>query len=94
MIINCLSNDILKSENDIIRANALRTLTKIIDEQYVQSLEKFVKQALNDKSEHVVSAALVSMIELYKRGGASAEIVKKSISELQEKMFNNKDGFV
>jgi len=35
MIINCLSNDILKSENDIIRANALRTLTKIIDEQYV-----------------------------------------------------------
>lgn len=53
-----------------------------------------MKQALNDKSDHVVSAALVSMIELYKRGGASAEIVKKSISELQEKMFSNKEGFV
>ena len=94
MIINCLSNDIQKSENEVVRANALRVLTKIIDEQYVQSLEKYIKQALNDKSDHVVSAALVSMIELYKRGGASAEIVKKSISELQEKMFSNKDGFV
>ena len=57
-------------------------LTKIIDEQYVQSLEKFIKQALMDKSDHVVSAALTSMIELYKRGGNSAEIVKKSIQEL------------
>jgi vesicle coat complex subunit len=60
----------------------------------VQSLEKFIKQALMDKSDHVVSAALVSMIELYKRGGHSGEIVKKSISELQEKLMSSKDGFV
>lgn len=57
-------------------------------------MEKFIKQALNDKSDHVVSAALVSMIELYKRGGHSGELVKKSISELQEKLFASKDGFV
>jgi hypothetical protein len=49
---------------------------------------------LNDKSDHVVSAALVSMIELYKRGGHSAEIVKKSIGELQDKINGSKDGFV
>lgn len=60
----------------------------------MQSLEKFIKQALMDKSDHVVSAALVSMIELYKRGGHSGEIVKKSISELQEKLMSSKDGFV
>lgn len=41
-----------------------------------------------------MSAALVSMIELYKRGGVSAELVKKSISELQDKLTNSKDGFV
>ena len=34
------------------------------------------------------------MIELYKRGGHSAEIVKKSISELQDKISGSKDGFV
>jgi hypothetical protein len=28
-----------------------------------------------DKSDHVVSAAITSMIELYKRGGHSADIV-------------------
>lgn len=94
IVISCLSKDIQQSDNEIVRANALRVLTKIIDEQYVQSLEKFIKQALNDKSDHVVSAALVSMIELYKRGGHSGEIVKKSISELQEKLFASKDGFV
>lgn len=49
---------------------------------------------MNDKSDHVVSAALVSMIELYKRGGHSAEIVKKSIGELQDKINGSKDGFV
>lgn len=47
-----------------------------------------------DKSDHVVSAALTSMIELYKRGGHSADIVKKSISELQDKLIQSKEGFV
>lgn len=41
-----------------------------------------------------MSTALVSMIELYKRGGHSAEIVKKSIGELQDKISSSKDGFV
>jgi len=40
-----------------------------------------------DKSDHVVSAAITGMIELYKRGGHSADIVKKSISELQDKLM-------
>jgi vesicle coat complex subunit len=53
----------------MVKANALRVLTKIIDDHYVQSLDKFIKQALMSKSDHVISAAIVSMIELYKRGG-------------------------
>ena len=78
----------------MVKANALRVLTKIIDEQYVQSLDKFIKQALLSKSEHAVSSALVSMIELYKRGGQSQEVVKRSVSGLQEKLFSATDGYL
>ena len=46
------------------------------------------------KSDHVVSAAIVSMIELYKRGGQSADLIKKSITELQEKLLSAPDGYV
>jgi len=78
----------------MVKANALRVLTKIIDDHYVQSLDKFIKQALMSKSDHVISAAIVSVIELYKRGGQSAELIKKSIAELQEKLLSAPDGFV
>ena len=78
----------------MVKANALRVLTKIIDEQYVQSLDRFIKQALLSKSDHNVSAALVSMIELFKKGGQSIEVIKKSINELQEKLTTAKDGYV
>merc|ERR1719464_432391 len=94
IVISCLSKDIQQAENDMVKANALRVLTKIIDEQYVQSLDKFIKQALLSKSEHAVSSALVSMIELYKRGGQSQEVVKRSMSELQEKLFSSQDGYL
>lgn len=94
IVISCLSKDIQQADNDMVKANALRVLTKIIDEQYVSSLDKFIKQALMSKSDHVVSAAIVSMIELYKKGGQSAEIIKKSIADLQEKLISSPDGFV
>ena len=47
-----------------------------------------------DKSDHVVSAALLSMIELYKKGGQACEVVKKSMNELNDKLFSAKDGYV
>jgi len=49
---------------------------------------------LLDKSDHVVSAAIVSLIELYKKGGNALELVKKSVNELQDKLQNSQDGFV
>ena len=51
-----------------------------------------MKQALIDKSNHVVSAALVSLVNLYKKGGHSTEIVKKLVNELQDKLLNSGDG--
>lgn len=76
------------------KANALRTLTKIIDDLYVQSLEKYLKQGLIDKSNHVVSASLVSLVNLYKKGGHSVDVVKKMVNELQDKLMNSGDGFL
>lgn len=35
IVISCLSKDILQAENDLVKANALRVLAKIIDESYV-----------------------------------------------------------
>jgi coatomer subunit gamma len=93
-VVSCLSKDIQQSDNDMVKANALRVLTKIIDEQYVQSLDRFLKQALLSRSDHNVSAALVSMIELFKKGRQAIEVVKRSVTELQEKLMSAKDGYV
>lgn len=82
VVISCLTKDVSQNDNQMYKANALRVLTKIIDDLYVQSLEKYLKQALIDKSTHVVSASLVSMVNLYKKGGHSLEIVKKSVNEI------------
>ena len=94
IVVSCLSKDIQQSDNDMVKANALRVLTKIIDEQYVQSLDRFLKQALLSRSDHNVSAALVSMIELFKKGRQAIEVVKRSVTELQEKLMSAKDGYV
>jgi hypothetical protein len=40
----------------------------------------------------VVSAALVSIVNLYKKGGHSTEVAKKSVNELQDKLTNSGDG--
>ena len=87
-----MTKDVAQNDNELNKANALRVLTKIIDDLYVQSLEKYLKQALIDKSNHVVSASLVSLVNLYKKGGHSLEIVKKSVNEVQDKLFNSNDG--
>ena len=47
-----------------------------------------------DKSQHVVSTAVVSHIDLYKKKGHSADVARKSMNELQDKLYNSKDGFI
>ena len=39
-----------------------------------------------------MSASLVSLVNLYKKGGHSFEIVKKSVNEVQDKLLNSGDG--
>lgn len=94
IVISCLTKDVQVTENDVFKANALRVLTKIIDEQYVQNIEKFLRQALIDKSNHVISTAVVAHMDLHSKKGHSAEVAKKSVNELQDKLFNSNDGFI
>jgi hypothetical protein len=42
----------------------------------------------------VVSASLVSLVNLYKKGGHATEIVKKMVNELQDKLLNSGDGYL
>jgi len=43
IVISQLTKDVGQNDNEMYKANALRVLTKIIDELYVQSLEKYLK---------------------------------------------------
>ena len=43
MCISILQKDVQQTENDVFKANALRVLTKIIEEQYIQNIEKSLK---------------------------------------------------
>lgn len=94
IVISCLTKDIQNNDNDVFKANALRVLTKIIDEQFLLNVEKFLRQSVIDRSLHVQSTGVVSHIDLFKKGGASAEVAKKSSNELQDKLFNSSDGFI
>jgi len=43
VVISQLTKDVGQNDNEMYKANALRVLTKIIDDLYVQSLEKYLK---------------------------------------------------
>ncbi|KAG2436060.1 hypothetical protein HYH02_011571 [Chlamydomonas schloesseri] len=75
----------MNSKTDLYRSNSVRVLCKIIDSQLLAQIERYLKQAIVDKSPVVASAALVSALHLL---GNNAEIVKRWINEVQEAAQN------
>mmetsp|Transcript_25184 Transcript_25184/g.54739 ORF Transcript_25184/g.54739 Transcript_25184/m.54739 type:complete len:900 (-) Transcript_25184:336-3035(-) len=71
----------MNSKTDLYRANAVRVLCKIIDSQLLMQIERYLKQAIVDKSSVVASAALASALHLL---GNNSEIVKRWLNEIQE----------
>lgn len=71
----------LNSNVDLYRSNSVRVLCKIIDSGLLMQIERYLKQAIVDKSPVVASAALVSALHLL---GSSTDIVKRWVSEIQE----------
>ena len=65
------------------RSNAIRALCTVTDASMVQTIERFLKQAIVDKDNYVASAALVSSIHLFTSGGGR-DVVKRWVNEVQE----------
>ena len=71
----------MNSNNDLYRANAIRVLCKIIDSQMLLQIERYLKQAVVDKSAVVASAVLAGAVQL---APTNAEVIKRWNSEVQE----------
>ncbi|KAG0615004.1 hypothetical protein M758_5G007500 [Ceratodon purpureus] len=71
----------MNSKTDLYRANAIRVLCRVTDGGLLGQIERYLKQAVVDKSSCVSSAALVSGIHFYQ---SNPEIVKRWSNEVQE----------
>uniref|UniRef100_A0A0K0FVY9 Coatomer subunit gamma n=1 Tax=Strongyloides venezuelensis TaxID=75913 RepID=A0A0K0FVY9_STRVS len=66
---------------DMYRAAAIRALCKITDSGMLQAIERYMKQAIVDRTPAVSSAALVSSLHLLKK---SPDVVRRWSNEIQE----------
>ncbi|KAJ8302194.1 hypothetical protein KUTeg_021181 [Tegillarca granosa] len=71
----------MTAKDDQFRGPAIRALCSITDSTMLQSIERYMKQAIVDKAHSVSSAALVSSLHLSK---GSQEITKRWVNEAQE----------
>ncbi|KAJ1365952.1 Coatomer subunit gamma-1 [Parelaphostrongylus tenuis] len=80
IVTSSLTKDMTGRE-DVYRAAAIRALCRITDTGMLQTIERYMKQAIVDKNGAVASAALVSSKHLMKR---SADVVRRWANEVQE----------
>lgn len=80
----------MNSSTDLYRSNAIRVLCSITDNQLLAQIERYLKQAVVDKSAVVASAVLVSAFHLLHH---NQEIVKRWTNEIQEAV-QSKHGMV
>lgn len=81
MVTSSIMKDMQPNLEVVYRPNAIRALARIIDAQSVQSVERFFKTALVDRSSSISSASLVSSYHLYH---LSPAIIKRWSNEAQE----------
>ncbi|WVQ83025.1 hypothetical protein IAT38_005163 [Cryptococcus sp. DSM 104549] len=81
MVTSSIMKDMQPNLEVVYRPNAIRALARIIDAQSVQSVERFFKSALVDRSSSISSASLVSSYHLFP---LSPAIIKRWSNEAQE----------
>ncbi|KAJ3317452.1 Coatomer subunit gamma-2, partial [Gonapodya sp. JEL0774] len=81
ILTNSITKDMNAKQEVVYRSNAIRALCKITDSTMLQSIERFLKQAIVDRNPSVSSAAMVSALHLF---SSNKEIVKRWASEVQE----------
>ena len=80
IVTSSLTKDMTGKE-DLYRGPAIRALCRITDNTMLQSIERYMKQAIVDKMPSVSSAALVSSLHLMKQG---PDVVKRWVNEVTE----------
>ncbi|KAL7986110.1 hypothetical protein Chor_011276 [Crotalus horridus] len=80
IVTSSLTKD-MTGKDDNYRGPAVRALCQITDSTMLQSIERYMKQAIVDKVSSVSSSALVSSLHLLK---TSFDIVKRWVNEAQE----------
>ena len=75
-----LTKDIL-SPNPLYKANAIKVLSKVIDQTSIQSIERYIKILIQDKNPYVVSSALVYSIMIYPK---CSEFVQRWSNDIHE----------
>ncbi|XAO21508.1 hypothetical protein I312_100261 [Cryptococcus bacillisporus CA1280] len=81
MVTSSIMKDMQPNLEVVYRPNAIRALARIIDAQSVQSVERFFKSALVDRSPSISSASLISSYHLFP---LSPTIIKRWSNEAQE----------
>uniref|UniRef100_A0A383V5V2 Coatomer subunit gamma n=1 Tax=Tetradesmus obliquus TaxID=3088 RepID=A0A383V5V2_TETOB len=71
----------MNSRVELYRSNAVRVLCQIVDGQLLAQIERYLKQAVVDKSPVVAASVLVSAVHLIKHNG---EIIKRWVNEVTE----------
>jgi len=71
----------MNSKVDLYRANAVRVLCQIVDAQLLAQIERYLKQAVVDKSPVVAASVLCSAVHLM---GQSSDIIKRWVEQVQE----------
>eukprot|EP00939_MAST-03C_sp_MAST-3C-sp1_P001790 g1790.t1 len=82
IVIQSLVKD-MNSTDALHAANAIRVLSKIVDSQFLTSIDRFFKQAIVHKNPVVASAALVSGLHLAENQ-RNHEVVRRWVSEVNE----------
>ncbi|CAD6198117.1 unnamed protein product [Caenorhabditis auriculariae] len=85
IVTSSLTKDMTGRE-DIYRPAAIRALCRITDTGMLQTIERYMKQAIVDRNGAVASAALVSSTHLMKK---SAEVVRRWANEVQESVSSD-----
>lgn len=73
----------MNSKIDLFRMNALRTIPIIIDPSNLSQIERYIKNAINDKNTGIANSALLSGLHIFPQ---NRELVRKWSNEVLEKL--------
>ncbi|KAK8801120.1 hypothetical protein WA158_001891 [Blastocystis sp. Blastoise] len=87
IVVSTLLKD-LNSETELFRSNAVRVLSRILDANMLQQVERYIKQAIVHKNPAVSSASLLSGLYLYSE---APDIIRRWINEINQQLASKEE---